>query len=330
MAFSPSDSYSGGTIITAGTSYLTQTSTNTYTAGVGNNSLGTGPVNISGGTLTLSYYIPTVANNFNLSGTALHVGFQQTANLTGSINLTGATTLACDGGAGFEFSGPNFNTEGNTLTLSYGNGLIIATTAAQFTAASTITTTSDTLTLAPPTGSNYSIPSIIAGNGALTMSGPGTATLSSSNTYTGGTTLAGGTLIAANNNALGPSTAAVAANGGANVTGELALPGGITISNPISVGGRTGTFAPYLDNLSGNNTVTSAVSLYTSGNEYAIESDAGLLTISGQITQAAGTGTRFYFFQGAGQRFGDFSAGERHRRSSGDCQRTGNLDICWQ
>jgi autotransporter-associated beta strand protein len=300
ISFSPNDTYSGGTYITAGQNYLGFGGTAAYTAGYANNAMGTGTVNLTGGELTISYLTPVIANNFNIGNAILHVGFQQTAVLTGTINLTGPATLACDGGTSFDFTGAMYNTAGNTTTVNYGNGLTIATTAVLFSNSSSISINSDTLTLAPPTNSNYSIPSVISSTGTspLVMAGPGIAVLSGTNTFSGGTTISGGVLIAASNTAL--STGAVALNGGVNVNAELALPGGVNISNAISVGGRTGSYGPYLDNISGNNIVSGPISLYTSGNVYAIESDAGLLTISGQITQQAGTGSRYYVFQGAG------------------------------
>jgi autotransporter-associated beta strand protein len=67
-----------------------------------------------------------------------------------------------------------------------------------------ITTTSGTLTVS----------GVISGGYALTKNGPGTLTLTNSNTYSGGTTLSDGTLNINNTNALGAVTGVFTMNGG--------------------------------------------------------------------------------------------------------------------
>jgi autotransporter-associated beta strand protein len=68
----------------------------------------------------------------------------------------------------------------------------------------TVATTSGTLTVS----------GVISGGYALTKNGPGTLTLTNSNTYSGGTTLSAGTLNINNANALGAMTGVFTMNGG--------------------------------------------------------------------------------------------------------------------
>ena len=52
-----------------------------------------------------------------------------------------------------------------------------------------------TVTLAPPSGTTTNVLALYAGDTAVEIAGPGTVLLNPANTYTGGTTLSGGTLV---------------------------------------------------------------------------------------------------------------------------------------
>ncbi|HEY1686737.1 MAG TPA: autotransporter-associated beta strand repeat-containing protein [Tepidisphaeraceae bacterium] len=76
--------------------------------------------------------------------------------------------------------------------------------------------------------------------------------------------------------------------------------GGVTFFHKqITFNGRTAANAA-LDNVHGNNTWQGAITLQTSGNEYAIQSDAGSLNVTGAITNSTATATeRQLYLQGA-------------------------------
>ncbi|OYV04140.1 MAG: hypothetical protein CFE26_18495, partial [Verrucomicrobiales bacterium VVV1] len=141
-----------------------------------------------------------------------------------------------------------------------------------------------------------------AGNAHLTKSGTGTLTLTGTNTYFGNTTVNSGTLAITNASALGSDTVGTSITGG-DVNGRLAISGGLTITEPLTLGGRQGTNAgsAHVLNVAGNNQVTPAIIPATGGNSYNVQSDADLLTIAGGFTPAgAVTGPRILQVLGAG------------------------------
>ena len=67
-------------------------------------------------------------------------------------------------------------------------------TAAFFAVAAAVAASGATVTLAPPSGTTTNVLALYAGDTAVAIAGPGTVSLNPANTYTGGTTLSGGTL----------------------------------------------------------------------------------------------------------------------------------------
>jgi fibronectin-binding autotransporter adhesin len=186
------------------------------------------------------------------------------------------------------------------------------TTIGILTGAGSITknTSSDTATLAVSSG-NFS--GVIAqnllnatGTVALTKNGAGTLILSGANTYGGLTTVNAGILRISSNDALGAigtGTPRTSIPGDVSNSGRVELSGGITTGETFELGGRQGVTidAPHISNFSGDNIITGQLRGVTGGGVYNVESQAGLLTLAGGITQGAGTGTRTWKLMGAGE-----------------------------
>ena len=109
-------------------------------------------------------------------------------------------------------------------------------------------------------------PGLISGTGSVDQIGPGSTTLTAANTYSGGTLLAAGTLIAGNNSALGSGALTVAAN-----------PAGTTLDNTAAA---TILANPIVLNPSANLTVAGTNPLTLAG---TISGD-GALTKNGAST----------------------------------------------
>jgi autotransporter-associated beta strand protein len=114
-----------------------------------------------------------------------------------------------------------------------------------------------------------------SGGYALTEDGCGVLKLDGANTYTGGTTLAAGTIEATDGSALGTGTVTV------DDPASLQLVGGITLTNAMTLDSSSTTA---VENLSGSNTLNGTITL-SQGTVITLE--AGTLDLTGTI--AAGT-----------------------------------------
>ena len=150
-----------------------------------------------------------------------------------------------------------------------------------------------TLTLAPAGSTTFS-GRIQNGTGkvALVLAGPGTQVFASSNTYTGGTTIDGGILVAANANGSATGSGLVTLSGGTLASGASG-----SISGSVVVSSVASEIAPGGFGSIGHLTVGS---LATASNltmlNFDLTTPSGsndLLTITGKLTLAANTAITF-------------------------------------
>ncbi|QWC96421.1 filamentous hemagglutinin N-terminal domain-containing protein, partial [Polynucleobacter paneuropaeus] len=257
---------------------VTLSGTNTYT----------GVTTISGGTLSVS----TLANGGSSS------------NLGASTNA--AANLVLDGGT-LKYTGAAVSTD-RLFTLTNSGGTIDAsgTGALTFTNSGSIAytgTSTRTLTLAGTSTNNNTLSQVLANNTGLTSlakSGAGTWILSGTNTYTGGTTISAGTLVASTSaSALGSGAVTLgASSGNTSATLQVATTG-LTYSNAIvlSAGtsgtltiGNTGTAIS--TTFSGGVTGTNNLVISEGATNGTITFATGSLNNIGTITNSgSGTGT---------------------------------------
>jgi autotransporter-associated beta strand protein len=160
----------------------------------------------------------------------------------------------------------------------------------------------------------------ISGAGALTLTNSAstavppiptaTVTLSGNNTFDGRTTISGGTVVVMTNaNALGSAVGDTFIRGGA--AGDVNLPsslqldgaaaGGMTINEPFNIEGKTiNDLTPHINNISGNNTITTNLSMSASGTGYTLQSTAGKLTVNGLTNNTGNATGRTLTLRGAG------------------------------
>jgi autotransporter-associated beta strand protein len=156
------------------------------------------------------------------SSTPLIVAVQAgTLVLTGANTYRGGTML----NTGTLVVGNSSALGTGMLTMAAGTTLSFLNTG-NFALANNITM-SGNATIAPPGGTTQALAGVIADGGApgtLTMPGPGALELDGANTYSGGTILSAGTLIAGNNGALGIGPLAMAAGTFSDALAELKAP----------------------------------------------------------------------------------------------------------
>ncbi|EBN8171173.1 autotransporter outer membrane beta-barrel domain-containing protein [Salmonella enterica] len=271
LTLSGSNTYTGGTLISGGT----LVATNVEALGTGdvtdnavlelntggdfiNNIGGTGRVEKSGDdTLTLS------GSNSYTGGTLISSGTLVATNVDalGSGDVTDNATLELNTGGDFtnniSGSGQVVKSGDETLTLSGSNTYTGGTTINDGTLVATSVealgsgdVTNDAV-LALNTGGDFA--NNIGGTGSVVKSGDETLTLSGTNSYTGGTTISGGTLVATNVEALGTGDVTN------NATLELNTGGDFT--NNISGNGQVVKSGDDTLTFSGSNTYTGGTTI---------------------------------------------------------------------
>ncbi|EKE2774186.1 autotransporter-associated beta strand repeat-containing protein, partial [Salmonella enterica subsp. enterica serovar Truro] len=239
-----------GQVVKSGDEMLTLSGANSYTGGT----------TISGGTLVVSNVEALGSGDVTDNATLeLNTGgdFDNNIGGTGSVVKSGDETLT--------LSGANSYTGG---TLISGGTLVASNVEALGTGDVT-----DNAVLELNTGGTFD--NVISGSGQVVKSGDEMLTLSGANSYTGGTTISGGTLVATNVEALG--------SGDVTDNATLELNTGGTFDNVISGSGQVVKSGDDALTLSGNNSYTGGT-LISGGTLVASNVDA---LGSGDVTDNA-------------------------------------------
>ncbi|ELC7118460.1 autotransporter-associated beta strand repeat-containing protein [Salmonella enterica] len=217
-----------GSVVKSGDKTLTLSGANSYTGGT----------TISGGTLVVSNVEALGSGDVTDNATLeLNTGgdFDNNIGGTGSVVKSGDKTLT--------LSGANSYTGGTTIS----GGTLVATNVEALGSGDV----TDNAVLELNTGGDFT--NAISGSGQVVKSGDKTLTLSGANSYTGGTTISGGTLVASNVEALGTGDITDNATLELNAGGDFANNIGGT-GSVVKSGDKTLT-------LSGSNTYTGGTTI---------------------------------------------------------------------
>ncbi|EHX9579435.1 autotransporter-associated beta strand repeat-containing protein [Salmonella enterica] len=239
-----------GQVVKSGDEMLTLSGANSYTGGT----------TISGGTLVVSNVEALGSGDVTDNATLeLNTGgdFDNNIGGTGSVVKSGDKTLT--------LSGANSYTGGTTIS----GGTLVATNVEALGSGDV----TDNAVLELNTGGTFD--NVISGSGQVVKSGDEMLTLSGANSYTGGTTISGGTLVATNVEALG--------SGDVTDNATLELNTGGTFDNVISGSGQVVKSGDDALTLSGNNSYTGGT-LISGGTLVASNVDA---LGSGDVTDNA-------------------------------------------
>ncbi|MDI9160852.1 autotransporter outer membrane beta-barrel domain-containing protein [Salmonella enterica] len=220
--------WDGTSLIKQGAGTLILNAENTYTVGT----------TISGGTL--------VATNVDALGSG-----DVTDDATLELNTGGTFDNAISGSGQVVKSGDKMLTLSGTNSYSGGTLISGGTLVATNVDALGSGDVTDDATLELNTGGTFD--NAISGSGQVVKSGDDTLTLSGSNTYTGGTIISGGTLVANDVNALG--------TGDVTDNAVLELNTGGTFDNAISGSGQVVKSGDETLTLSGSNTYTGGTTI---------------------------------------------------------------------
>jgi len=228
----------------------------------------------------------TPTNNVALTG---NVDTQASASIN-TLNM-GANTLALDTGAAFQTNG--ILVSGNSAsTISGGTSLAATTSGAEMVVR--VDSSSDALNISTPIINNTSA-------SALTKAGAGMLTLSGSNSYTGTTTINGGTLQIGGAGSLGSGSYAGSIVIGTGDTFQYSSSAAQTLSGVISGSGALtkDTSSTSTLTLSGNNSYTGGTNI-NAGTVSATVNNAlgttGTVTVGSGGTLNLSTGNTTYGF----------------------------------
>jgi autotransporter-associated beta strand protein len=315
----------------------------------------TGGVTIGGGIVRVNINIsqPLGGSSTTLTmagGTLASTGDRGTSPIVNPINVTGNCSITISsassaGAPGFVFSGPLSGTSGKTLLFTP-NGVTAGQAFAPrlsggFSYVGKISLQnsvgSTTLQLYNTTGNDQTFSDEISGNGAIvrsaSTSGTGGKTiLTAANTYSGGTTVTRGTLLANNTSGSGTGTGPVTVGsegvlgGTGSIAGTVTVNAGGILAPGASIGTLTLSASPSLGGTTlmevNNSTVPNADKLVVSGNPLAF---GGVLTVN-NIGPALAGGETFDLFDATGFS-GAFTAINLPSVGAGLNWRTENLGV---
>lgn len=262
---------------------------------------------VLGGANSLSPNTWLIISNFNV----VTLG---AADFTNALGSDAAGTVEWTGSGGFAAHGADrfVNLGGATGQVTWGSGFFVPEAVDNSTLVLGSAAASNTVDFQNPIVLGFSNRTVQANDGFaaidgklsgvlsgsaletetnFTKTGAGTLALSAANTYTGLTVVSAGALRAQNNAALGLTNGGTIVNSGA----ALELEGGITLAEPLTLGGTGISAGGALRNISGNNTNSGIITL---GANTRINSDAGTLALLGDV-QASGA-NRTLVLGGAG------------------------------
>lgn len=311
-----------GAVVVAGSGELTLTGANTYsgttyvnaaTLSIGNGGSGeflASPAIVDNSALVFNHADAlTYAGNISGSG-SLTKAAAGTLVLAGFNNYTGLTTIS---GGSLDLPSTSALTGGGNISFQ-GGTLVYSATGATVLTGAVVNSGASTMNFNIAAGTLEMSGNLGASNsGGLLVTGPGTLVVSQGNSYSGttqiGTNQGNGQyyaeVLATASQALGTGSISFD-NGGNGTRGQLLLSNNISLNNPITLSGRNttgGNASPInaaIDNISGNNTLSGGITLQVGGT-YILQSDSGLLTISGGTAITSGaSGSRNVTLQGNG------------------------------
>lgn len=137
-------------------------------------------------------------------------------------------------------------------------------------------------------------PGSLAGPATLRKSGPGTLGIATANTYSGGTALDGGDLLAAHATALGTGPVAITPPDTSTTT-RLLLAHGVNLANPLAIHGKNTAYtgAVLVPGANDSATLSGPVTIHPgvngTGGTFAGPSGTGLLSFTGPLHQSSPT-----------------------------------------